>query len=464
MLPRDRKIHFVGIGGSGMSGIAEVLLNLGFQVTGSDLKSSQVTKRLEDLGGGIFYSHERGNINNADVVVMSSAVAYDNPEIIAALEKKVPVIPRAEMLAEIMRMKSGIAIAGSHGKTTTTSFIGSILVKAEMDPTIVNGGIFNSLGTNAKLGQGDYFVAEADESDGSFLLLSPVFAIVTNIDLEHLDYYRDLDHIKDTYLRFINKVPFYGSSIICLDEPNIQSIIPRIKKKFITYGLKTQADMVAKNIQIEPMNIQFDVFYHDKNLGKFSLHAAGIHNVDNALAAITCALELGIDIEKIRETLLEFKGVKRRFQIKAEIGGIMIIDDYGHHPTEIEATLNAARTGWGRRIVLAFQPHRFTRTKALLEQFGRCFYQADELIIGPIYPAGEKPIPGITGESIVESAKKYGQKNVRYIPEKNKILEYILSIVRQGDMVFTMGAGDIWEVGENLIEKLKYRNFIFMPK
>jgi UDP-N-acetylmuramate--alanine ligase len=455
MLPRDRKIHFVGIGGSGMSGIAEVLLNLGYQVTGSDLKESPVIKHLEELGGKIYYSHHADNINNADVVVMSTAILNDNPEIIAAREKKVPVIPRAEMLSELMRMKSGIAIAGSHGKTTTTSLVASILARAGMDPTIVNGGILNSLGTNAKLGQGEFLVAEADESDGSFLLLSPVIAIVTNIDLEHLDYFRDMDHIKETYLQFINKVPFYGSSIICLDEPNIQSIIPGIKKKFITYGLKTQADMVAKNIQIKPMEIQFDVVYRGRDLGHFNLRAAGIHNVYNALAAITCALELGIDEEKIRETLQEFKGVKRRFQIKAEANDIMVIDDYGHHPTEIEATLNAARSGWNRRIVLAFQPHRFTRTKALIEQFGKCFYQADELIIGPIYPAGEKPIPGITGESIVESAKKYGHKNVRYIPEKTKILEHILSVVKPGDMVFTMGAGDIWQVGESLIEKLK---------
>lgn len=455
MLPIGRKIHFVGIGGSGMSGIAEVLLNLGCKVTGSDLKETPVIKHLEELGGKIFYSHHADNISGADVVVMSSAILNDNPEIAASREKKVPVIPRAEMLAELMRMKSGIAIAGSHGKTTTTSLVASILAGAGMDPTIVNGGILNSLGTNAKLGQGEFLVAEADESDGSFLLLSPVIAIVTNIDLEHLDYFRDMDHIKETYLQFINKVPFYGSSIICLDEPNIQSIIPQIKKKFITYGLKTQSDMAAKNIQMKPMDIRFDVVYQDRDLGRFHLRAAGIHNVYNALASITCALELGIDEEKIRETLREFKGVKRRFQIKAEIDDIMIIDDYGHHPTEIETTLNAARTGWGRRIVLAFQPHRFTRTKALLEQFGRCFYQADELVIGPIYPAGEKPIPGITGESIVKEAKKYGQKNVRYIPEKDKILEHILSVVKSGDMVFTMGAGDIWQVGENLIEELR---------
>lgn len=455
MLPTGRKIHFVGIGGSGMSGIAEVLLNLGYKVTGSDLKETPVTKHLERLGGKIFYSHHADNIRDADVVVMSSAILNDNPEIVASHEKKVPVIPRAEMLAELMRMKSGIAIAGSHGKTTTTSLVASILASAGMDPTIVNGGILNSLGTNAKLGQGEFLVAEADESDGSFLLLSPVIAIVTNIDLEHLDYFRDLNHIKETYLQFINKVPFYGSSIICLDEPNIQSIIPHIKKKFITYGLKTQADMVARNIQIRPMDIQFDVVYRDRNLGRFHLRATGIHNVYNALASITCAMELGIDQEKIRETLKNFEGVKRRFQIKAEVNGIMVVDDYGHHPTEIEMTLNAARVGWGRRIVLVFQPHRFTRTQALLEQFGRCFYQADELVIGNIYPAGEKPIPGITGESIVREAKKYGQKNVRYIPEKDKILEYILSIVKPGDMVFTMGAGDVWQVGERLIEKLQ---------
>jgi len=362
MYGRISKIHFVGIGGIGMSGIAEVLLNLGYKVSGSDLRRTEITDRLAGLGGEIFFGHARENISGADVVVISSAVKEDNPEVLEAKEFLIPVIPRAEMLAELMRMKYGIAIAGTHGKTTTTSMVATLLGHGGIDPTIVIGGRLNSIGTNARLGQGKFLVAEADESDGSFLKLSPTIAVVTNIDADHLDFYSGINEIKDTFVEFINKVPFFGLAVLCLDNGNVADIIPRVKKRFITYGLSAQADFRALDVRLEGFTTSFVVQYRGDRLGEISFRLPGAHNVLNALAAVAVAMELDVPFSLIQEGFREFGGVGRRFQVKGDVGGIMVVDDYGHHPAEIRATLAAAKGGWDRRLVVVFQPHRFTRT------------------------------------------------------------------------------------------------------
>lgn len=455
MFKKIKHIHFVGIGGVGMSGIAEVLLNLGYIVSGSDLKLSETTQHLQSLGAKIFEGHRPQHTEGADVVVRSSAVATDNPEIQRAKEKLVPVIPRAEMLAELMRLKYGVAVAGTHGKTTTTSMVAQVLARGGLDPTIVIGGRVNSLGTNAKLGNGEFLVAEADESDGSFLKLSPTIAVVTTIDAEHLDYYQDLEDIKHAFLQFINKVPFYGAAIMCLDQENIQSLVPWIEKRFISYGLHSQADITAKRCQMAAMGSSCQVFYQNNPLGILNLKVPGIHNVCNALAAVAVGLELDISWEKIKEALEEFSGVGRRFQVKGNIKDIMVIDDYGHHPVEIKATLQAAKDGWGRRVIAIFQPHRYTRVQALLEDFFTAFYQADYLFITDIYSAGEKPIEGVSARQIAEGVKKYGHHHVTYIPQKEEILSRLLKLVQPGDLVITMGAGDIWKTGEELVKLLE---------
>lgn len=451
---RIKNIHFVGIGGAGMSGLAEVLLNLGYHISGSDIKETEITRRLQSLGCEIFYGHRKENVKNADVVVVSSAIRKDNPEIEVAEQRLIPVIPRAEMLAELMRMKVGIAIAGTHGKTTTTSLIATVLANAGLDPTVVIGGRLNSIGSNARLGQGDLLVAEADESDGSFLRLMPTIAVVTNIDPEHLDYYSGIEEIKETFLNFINKIPFFGLAVLCLDHPNIQSLIPRIKKRFTTYGLSTQADFQAKDIVFEGLWASFDVLYQHHEVGRLKIKMPGLHNVYNALATVATAFELDVPFSVIQDALSEFEGIQRRFQIKGEKKGILIVDDYGHHPVEIMATLRAARTGWGRRIVTVFQPHRFTRTKALNNDFLTSFYDADVLIITDIYPAGEDPIEGVHAKSLFEGIREYGHKNVTYIGDKKEIVEYLLRIVQPGDIVITLGAGDIWQVSDELFIRL----------
>ncbi len=455
MVKRYRHIHFVGIGGAGMSGIAEVLHNMDYLVTGSDAASSETTHHLEGLGICVFIGHKSEHVQGADVVVRSSAVAPDNPEVITARQQLIPVIPRAEMLAELMRLKYGVAVAGTHGKTTTTSMVATVLAKGGLDPTIVIGGRLGSLGTNAKLGRGDFLVAEADESDGSFLKLSPTLAVVTTIDAEHLDYYRDLTHVQETFLQFINKVPFYGSAILCLDQENIQALLPRVEKRFITYGLRTQADITAREIILQGMGSEFVVVARQEVLGKFRLRVPGVHNVSNALAAVAVGLDLDLELDVIREGLEEFAGVDRRFQIKGEARGILVVDDYGHHPAEIHATLNAAKDGFGRRIVVVFQPHRYTRTKHLLQEFFTAFYQADLLVVTEVYAAGEPVIPGVSGKQIADGALGHGHRNVTFIPDTGEVAEFLLPALQAGDMVITLGAGDIWRVGEELLHRLK---------
>ncbi|MBW8004978.1 MAG: UDP-N-acetylmuramate--L-alanine ligase [candidate division NC10 bacterium] len=454
MVKRYRHIHFVGIGGAGMSGIAEVLRNMEYLVTGSDVQASQTTRHLEGLGIRVFVGHQPEHVQGADVVVRSSAVGLDNPEIVAARQHLIPVIPRAEMLAELMRLKYGIAVAGTHGKTTTTSMLATVLAKGGLDPTIVIGGRLRGLETNAKLGSGDFLVAEADESDGSFLKLSPTVAVVTTIDAEHLDYYRDLAHIQETFLQFINKVPFYGSAILCLDQENIQAILPDVEKRFITYGLRSQADITAREIMLQGMESEFIVTARNELLGKFRLRVPGIHNVSNALAAIAVGLDLDIEADVIRDALEEFAGVDRRFQVKGEAQGVLVVDDYGHHPAEIYATLNAAKDGFGRRVVVIFQPHRYTRTYHLLRDFFTAFYQADVLVVTEVYAAGEPVIPGVGGRQIAEGALDHGHRNVTFLADKEAIPDFVLSVVQPGDLVITMGAGDIWQVGEEIVRRL----------
>ncbi len=456
MYGKIEKIHFVGIGGIGMSGIAEVLLNLGYKVSGSDLRQSDTTERLASLGGEIHIGHASENLKNVDVVVTSTAVRPDNPEVVEALARMIPVIPRAEMLAELMRMKYGIAIAGTHGKTTTTSMVATILTHGGIDPTIVIGGKLNTLGTNAKLGQGKFLVAEADESDGSFLKLSPTIAVVTNIDADHLDFYSGIEEIKDIFVDFINKVPFYGLAVLCLDDRNVAEVIPRIKKRFVTYGLSSQADIRATNVRLAGNSTSFLAHYKGYRMGEITFAMPGAHNVLNALACIAVAMELDVPFAQIQEGFARFGGVGRRFQVKGEVRDIMVVDDYGHHPAEIRATLSAAKTGWTeRRLVVAFQPHRYTRTKELFDEFVTAFYDADLLVVTDIYAASEKPIEGVTAEALAEAIRRHGQKDVTFIADREAIPEYLAGIARSGDIILTLGAGNIWQAGEALLELLR---------
>jgi UDP-N-acetylmuramate--alanine ligase len=457
MYKKNKHIHFVGIGGIGMSGIAELLLNLGYQVSGSDLHTSPITQNLSSLGGKIYHGHKGEWIEGAEVVVTSSAIALDNPEVIAAREHNIPVIQRAEMLAELMRMKKfGIAIAGSHGKTSTTSMVSWMLAKADLDPTIVVGGKVDSLGGNAKLGMGEFLVAEADESDGSFLKLSPVLEIVTNIDLEHLDYYRDIEHIKSSFLEFIDKVPFYGAAILCLDDANIVDILPKIRKRVITYGLTSQADVHAEQIRFDRGKVHFTVKCEGRLLGEVSITRPGIHNVYNSLAVICTGRELEIPFSVIKGSLETFAGVQRRMQLRGEVNGICVVDDYGHHPTEIRATLGAARQAWPeRRLVVLFQPHRYSRTKGLFKEFLTAFHQADFLVMTEIYAASETPIADISGEGLLKEIRLHGQRHTHYIGDVKEMAREILPFLEKGDLVLTLGAGNIVNVGEELLDLLK---------
>ncbi len=446
-------IHFVGIGGIGMSGIAEVLANLGYQVSGSDLKESAVTQRLRSLGITVHLGHQGSAIVGAQVVVISSAVKGDNPEVIAAHAAKIPVIPRGEMLAELMRMKYGIAVAGSHGKTTTTSMVAQVLSQGGIDPTIVIGGKLGTIGSNAKLGKGPFLVAEADESDGSFLMLNPTLAVITNIDREHLDHYKDLDEIQDAFVTFANKVPFYGSVFLCLDDANAAAVRPRLKRQVRTYGTHPQVDLRARDIRQEGFRTQFKVIAYGEDLGAFSLGVPGHHMVLNALAAIGIAIELDVDREVIRASLSSFTGADRRFHLKGEKGGVLVVDDYGHHPTEIAATLAAARAGFpDRRIVAAFQPHRYSRTKALLEEFGTAFFEADSVLVTDIYPAGEQPIQGIDASTVVSGLRAHGQKDVHQVGRVEDLPAALLRLTRPGDLVITFGAGSITHAGPAFLE------------
>ncbi len=450
------KIHFVGIGGIGMSGIAEVLCNLGYEISGSDLKESAVTKRLELLGCRVFKGHSAENVNGSDVVVVSSAIRSENPEVSLALRMAIPVIPRAEMLAELMRMKYGIAVAGSHGKTSTTSMIAQVLDHGGLDPTVVIGGRLGKIDSNAKLGKGDYMVVEADESDGSFLKLSPTVAVLTNIDREHMDHYRDMEEVKSAFLSFVNKVPFYGASVLCMDDPVVQDILPQADRRLITYGTGSQADYVAYSISYSSFFSEFMVSYKGDELGKIKLNVPGRFNVKNCLASIAVAGDLGVPFEVIKESLEDFSGADRRFQLKGDIENILVIDDYGHHPTEIMETLKAARRGWEqRRIVAVFQPHRYSRVKDLFNEFCKSFYDADIVIVTDIYPAGESPIDGINGESVYQSIKDYGHKNTQFVASLDDLPDFLVELVQAGDMVITFGAGNVNWAGEELVRKLE---------
>ncbi len=443
-----------------MSGIAELLLNLKYKVSGSDLNRTPITEKLVSLGAIICQGHRRDCIEGADVIVTSSAISEDNPEVAAAREAKIPVIQRAEMLAELMRLKTfGIGIAGSHGKTSTTSMVGWVLNKAGLDPTIVVGGKVDSLGGNALLGSGDFLVAEADESDGSFLKLSPVLEVVTNIDLEHLDYYRDIDHIKSMFLKFIDKIPFYGAVILCLDDDNISDILPQIKKRIITYGLTPQADVFADTIRFENGRIYFNVKSGEDELGEVSLWPPGKHNVYNSLAAICVGMELDIPFEEITGALSTFQGVQRRMQIKGKVNDITVIDDYGHHPTEIKATLKAIKESWpDKRLVVLFQPHRFSRTKGLFDEFQTCFRHADVLVMTDIYAASEEPIEGITSRALLEAVKSHGQKNTYYCSSVDSLPDEVLGLLLPEDIVLSLGAGNIVNAGEELLWLLEKSN------
>jgi UDP-N-acetylmuramate--alanine ligase len=455
---RARNIHFVGIGGIGMSGIAEVLLSLGenFRVTGSDLKRSSITDRLETMGATIFEGHSADNATGADVVVISSAVREDNPEVVAARQRLIPVIPRAEMLAELMRLyRYGIAVAGTHGKTTTTSMIAHLMTKAGLDPSVVVGGRVALLGSNARHGRGEYIVVEADESDGSLLLLTPTIAVLTNIDADHLDHFKGgIDEIKDCFARFANKVPFYGTITLCLDDANVQAIIPQITRRAISYGLAAQADVSALQIQIDPsFGSEFLVRAFGEDVGRVKLAVPGMHNVYNALATIAVGLDLSIKFEDIASALAEFRGAERRFQIKGEKKGILVVDDYGHHPTEIKATLEAARSS-RRRVVTLFQPHRYTRTRDLLDDFARSFYGADVLLIADIYPASEDPIPGITSEVLTEQVERFGHRHVEYIGAVTRGAARLTEVAQPGDIVLTLGAGNVYQAGDEFLRLL----------
>ena len=450
-----QRIHMVGIGGIGMSGIAEVLLTLGYSVSGSDTKPSAITERLQSLGATIFEGHRAENVVDAHVVVVSSAVNATNPEVTEAHKRKIPVIPRAEMLAELMRLKYGIAVAGAHGKTTTTSMVASIMASAHLDPTFVIGGKVNQAGTTARVGRGDYFVVEADESDRSFLMFAPVVAVVTTIDREHLDQYSSLEDIQSAFLQFVNRVPFYGAAILCLDEPNVQAIIPNVKRPIITYGTSSQADLVVSDIQLHGLESEFRLTYNGEDLGLYQLpHPPGIHNVRNAAAAAAVALYLNVPSDLIREGLAKFAGVGRRFDIKGVVNDITVVDDYGHHPAEIRATLEAARGCKFNRLLVLFQPHRFSRTEHLWDEFSRAFNQADVLALLDIYAASEAPIPGVTSEALADSIREAGHKNVQYYRSTQEAMASLAQEARPGDAILTIGAGNISRASNELVELL----------
>jgi len=458
MFRKTQHIHLVGIGGAGMSGIAEVLLTMGYKVTGSDLQASETTRRLEELGGNIFFGHQESNVGEAQVVVISSAVASTNPEVAAAKARQIPVILRAEMLAELMRLKFGVAIAGAHGKTTTTSMVANVLAQGGLDPTMVIGGKVHALGSHARLGRGDLLVAEADESDGSFLRLCPTIVAVTNLDREHLDHYGSMERINESFLEFINKIPFYGLAVLCADDERLSALFPKIVKRYQSYGLHGQGvvvpDFKATDINFRQWSAEFRTYFRGKNLGPFRLAVPGVHNVSNALVAIAIGIELEIPVDLIRKGLATFTGVERRFHLRGEAGGIMVVDDYGHHPTEVKATLAAAKQGWDRRLVVLFQPHRYTRTRDCLEDFAHAFDQADHVFVTEVYAAGELPISGVSGAKLVEMINAAGHPAVTFIEQKETMPDQVLPHLKPGDLVVTLGAGDIWKAGNGILDRL----------
>jgi len=451
-LGKTQRIHFIGIGGSGMSGIAEVLINQNYDVSGSDQSQSSVTDHLESLGAEIHFNHNAQNVHGKHVVVVSSAICSNNPEVKAAREEMIPVIPRAEMLAELMRMKYGIAIAGTHGKTTTTSLVATVLAGGHLDPTIIVGGKLKNMGGHAKLGQSKFLVAEADESDGSFLKLSPTLAVVTTLDEEHMDYYNNMQNMKSAFLDFLNSVPFYGTAILCLDDPNLQSLLPKIEKRTITYGLKTQADYTAREISVSELKTNFTVFYQGKKLGEISSSSLGNHNICNTLAAVAVGMELNMDFQTIADALKVFSGVQRRFEILHQSDSLIIVDDYGHHPAEIQTTLSTAKEVWpNRRLVVVFQPHRFSRTQHLMESFYSSFNDADQLFLLDIYGAGEKPIEGIHSQKMAQGIREFGHKNVDYIEKVDILVPHLQNSLQSGDVILTLGAGNIGELAHKLV-------------
>jgi UDP-N-acetylmuramate--alanine ligase len=452
-----KKIHFIGIGGIGMSGIAEILLDQGFSVTGSDKQLSEITERLEKLGAKIYEGHSPEHIEpDVDVVVYSSAVKMDNPEVQEAIRRKIPLIRRAEMLAELMRLKYGIGIAGTHGKTTTTSMVGLILIEGGFDPTVIVGGVLRDLGgTNARLGHGNFIVVEADEFDRSFLQLTPTIAVITTLEPEHLDCYGSVEELKNAFIDFANKVPFYGFVVLCLDEPMIQDIMPKIKKKIVTYGLNAQADVQAIDPEFSGRKASYTLIYKGKDYGRINLQVPGIHNIKNSLAGIAVGMELGIEFEKIKKAVERFRGVYRRFEIRAEVNGIIVVDDYAHHPTEIRVVLQAAKDGCKRRVVAVFQPHLYSRTRDFYLDFGRSFFNADVCVLTDVYPAREEPIEGVSGKLIADAARDFGHKDVHYVPNKMELADYVLGLVKSGDMVIFMGAGDITKICGEFIKKLE---------
>ncbi|RCK72269.1 MAG: UDP-N-acetylmuramate--alanine ligase [Ignavibacteriae bacterium] len=458
MFSSIKKIHFVGIGGIGMSGIAEILLDQNFKVSGSDKVLSEITDHLRELGAEIFEGHSAANVKeDVDALVYSSAVPLDNPEILEAKRRKIPIIRRSEMLAEVMRLKYGIGVAGTHGKTTTTSMISLILIEGGLDPTVIVGGRLHGLGgSNARLGKGEFIVVEADEFDRSFLSITPTIAVLTTLETDHLDCYRDLEDIKSAFVQFAGKVPFYGFVVLCLDEPALQDIISELShKKIITYGLTPQADIQAIDINFNKDSSYFTVTKDKVELGHINLNSPGVHNIQNALAAISVGYELGIPFEKIKSGIEKFSGVFRRWEKKGEVKGIAVYDDYAHHPTECRATLLGAKQGWKKRIVCVFQPHLYTRTRDFYEEFGKAFLLSDVLVVTDVYPAREEPIQGVSGELIANAAKQFGHKNVHYVANKNNIPDYLIKIVKSGDIVITMGAGDIYKYGIEFLNKLK---------
>jgi UDP-N-acetylmuramate--alanine ligase len=456
MFFRPQHLHFTGIGGIGMSGIAEVLLNLGYEISGSDVKLSAITERLAGMGAKVYEGHEASNVGGARALVVSSAVDEQNPEVQEARRMQIPVIPRGELLAELMRLKYGIAVAGSHGKTTTTSMTATILNYAGLDPTVVVGGRVGTMGgSNARVGRSDFLVVESDESDGSFLKLAPIVAVVTNIDREHLDHYPSLDVIRAAFIEFVNKVPFYGAVIVCLDDPNVQGILPEIRRRTITYGTTSQADIEAMDIGCGHFASDFRLRYRATDLGRFHLAIPGRHNVLNAMAAVAVAMELEVKPDTIREALATFSGVDRRFQVRGKEKGITVVDDYGHHPTEIRATLDGARQCGFRRVHVLFQPHRYTRTFHLMDEFARSFHQADNLFVMDIYAASEKPIEGVTAETLVERIRQFGHRGVEYAGTIDRGVDSLLNVARDGDLVLTLGAGSVWQAGEKVLARLR---------
>ena len=458
MFEQKHHVHFVGIGGIGMSGIAEVLLNMGYPVSGSDLSDSETTRRLSRLGAAITKGHDRTNIHDAvDVVVISSAVKMSNPEVVRARELRIPVIPRAEMLAELMRMKYGVAVAGTHGKTTTTSFIAEILAQAGLDPTVVIGGKLRALGSNARLGQGKLLVAEADESDGTFLMLTPTIAIVTNIDPEHLEHFGTIENVEQAFLDFVHRVPFYGRAILCLDHPRVRALLPQLRKPYVTYGTSPDADWVASDVRVEGLVTRFEVRHGDTSHGTLSLQLPGRHYALNALAASIAAVELGVSFPTIAEALGKFGGIHRRFEVLGEESNILVVDDYGHHPEEIRATLRAAREGFERRLVVVFQPHRYTRTRDLFQDFLSAFDDADRLFVTDVYAAGEDPVEGASGEALVHALKRRGHLDVEYRGGRAAVVSTVFDALRPGDLLLLLGAGDVYRLGEEIVQKLKAR-------